>query len=403
MLRQFSWIAIGRVFSAALQFLTFVLLANRVEPAEFGIIAAVVGAAVVPQAFLDFGIGTYIVSTRASDHADPRVTYALKLNNRISLAFASMAVVVLLVLGILLDPIFISICPLALWAAGEKNADTWLGVAIADGDTHLNLIGLIGRRIASVLLLILGFALNLDPAFAYASAMALAAVGAACFAQVVVHRRLPPQPAGSFRETLQASRPFWLHSFATQLRNVDAAVVAMVGTPAQAGYYAVASRISGPLRLVPTSLASVLLPAVAKERRVSRRTLKLVIATLVCMGVLYGLIAATAPMIIPMLMGVAYRDSVPPVQAMCIGLIFGAAASMFAAILQGLGEQKYVALCSVVSSLACIPAIIFGTLWLGATGAAIGMISSFLLQSMLFLVKIVQRGRPGRGRRRVGR
>lgn len=403
MLRQFSWIAIGRVFSAALQFLTFVLLANKVDPAEFGIIAAVVGAAVVPQAFLDFGMSTYIVSARASDRNDNRVTFALRMNNRISLAFAATAFLVLILLGLLIDRIFMAISPLAFWAAGEKNADTWLGVAIADGDTHLNLLGLIGRRVASVLLLILGFSLDLDPGFVYACAMAIAALAAASFARIVVGRRLPAECGGSLRQTLSRSRPYWLHSFATQLRNIDAAVVAMVGTPTQAGYYSVASRISGPLRLVPTSLASVLLPAVAKERRISRRTLKLVIATLVCMGALYGLIAAAAPIIIPMLMGDAYRHSIRPVQTMCIGLIFGAAASMFAAMLQGLGEQKYVALCSVVSSLACIPAIIFGTLWLGATGAAVGMVSSFLLQSMLFLVKLVQRRRPGRGRRRAGR
>jgi O-antigen/teichoic acid export membrane protein len=118
MLRQFSWIAIGRVFSAGLQFFTFVLLANKVVPAEFGIIAAVVGAAVVPQAFLDFGMATYIVSARAANRGDPQVTYALKMNNRFSVAFAIVAFLLLVLLGVLIDPIFAEISPLSLWAAG---------------------------------------------------------------------------------------------------------------------------------------------------------------------------------------------------------------------------------------------------------------------------------------------
>ncbi|WP_082178079.1 lipopolysaccharide biosynthesis protein [Arthrobacter sp. ZBG10] len=399
MLRQFSWIAFGRLFSAVLQFLTFVLLANKVSPAEFGMVAAVVGAAIVPQSFLDFGISTYIISARAAGGQDARVAFALQLNNRISLVFAFLALIALFLMGIIIDPIFIALCPLAFWAAGEKNADTWLGVAIADGDAHLNLIGLMGRRVLSLLLLLVGFALSFDAPVVYSCAMAIAAFGAACFAQLVVRRRLPTASGGSIRETLSLSRPYWLHSFATQLRNVDAAVVALVGSPAQAGYYSVASRISGPLRLVPTSLASVLLPGVAKEGKISVRTTKLIILTLAGMAVMYGLIVATAPLLIPSLMGAAYTHSVMPVQAMCVGLIFGAAASMFAAILQGLGEQKFVARSSMASSLACIPAIILGTIWLGATGASIGFVSSFLLQTFLFSIKLFQR----RQRRKHGR
>jgi O-antigen/teichoic acid export membrane protein len=403
MLRQFSWVAIGRVVSALLQFITFVLLANRVDPGQFGIIAAVVGAAIVPQSFLDFGMATYIVKARSADRNDGVVTYALKVNNRISLAFSAIALAVLVLLGVFVDPTFASISPLAVWAAGEKNADTWLGVALADGDSHLNLVGLIGRRLAAVTLLIIGFSLDFEPGLIYACAMAIAALSAAAFAQIVVGRRLPPQSAGSLRGLLRRSRPYWLHSFATQLRNLDSALVAMVGAPTQAGYYAVASRISGPLRLVPTSLASVLLPVVAREGRVAPKTRKLIALTLLAMGVTYALFAVAAPFVIPALMGSAYDKSVIPVQAMCFGLIFGAAASMFAAILQGFGEQKYVAVCSVVSSLTCIPAIVLGTLWLGATGAAMGMISSFLLQSVLFVFKLVQHRRKRRGRRRAGR
>lgn len=403
MLRQFSWVAIGRVFSAVLQFITFVLLANRVDPGQFGIIAAVVGAAVVPQSFLDFGIATYIIKARSADRNDGRVTHALNINNRVSIAFSAIALVALILMGVFIDPTFALISPLAVWAAGEKNADTWLGVALADGDSHLNLIGLIGRRLAAVVLLIIGFSLDLEPGLVYACAMAIAAVSAASFARIVVGRRLPPRATESIGGLLRKSRPYWLHSFATQLRNLDSALVAMVATPTQAGYYAVASRISGPLRLVPTSLASVLLPVVAKEQRVAPKTRKLIALTLVAMGVTYALFAAVAPWAIPTLMGLAYDQSVLPVQTMCLGLIFGAAASMFAAILQGLGEQKYVAICSAISSLTCIPAIILGTLWAGATGAALGMISSFLLQSVLFVIKLVQRRRKRRGRRRAGR
>ncbi|WP_426120425.1 lipopolysaccharide biosynthesis protein [Kocuria sp. LHG3120] len=395
MIRQFSWMFLGRIAAALLQFAGFALLVNWVAPAEFGIIASVLGTSAVIIAFLDFGISTHVLKTWALGSRGVEVKSALQLNNHITLGFGVLSSLIVIILALSWNPFFWFLLPLVFWAAGEKNADTWLCVAISAGRAEYNTFNLVGRRLLSLVIMALLMSVTDNGTLSYSLGVAFGAIASVFYAHRVVWPIVSRNMSGGFvsnREILRMARPFWVHSFATQVRNLDTLIVAMVASPLVAGFYGVASKLSGPLRMVPTSIAPVLIPVVVKEG-ITRRLAGLLLGILAALTIFYVALAATAIYWVPFLFGSSYEPALTAVQITCVGLSLGATASLLGACLQATGDQRYVAQTSVLASVVCIPAIIFGTFFAGSAGAAVGMISSFAIQSLLFTKLCVSRWR----------
>lgn len=396
MIRQLLWLLGGRIVSALLQFASFVLLARWAGPSDFGLTAAVTSFVVVPQSVLDFGISTAVLKARAAGGRESFVRGALALSNRISLLFGLVFAAALVGLGATWDPRLMCLVPLAVWASAEKNSDTWVSVAIADGDTRINGLNYAARRgILLVTFVLLWYSLSIPAILAFSVASAIGGLCAAGVSQAVIGKRLRHgRSKVSLREALRETRSFWAHSVATQVRNSDATIVAVLASTLEAGYFAVGSRLSGPLRMIPTSLAPILLANVAKHGfgRVVRQQL---VWTMVLMSTLYVGLAATAPWYIPLLLGEEYAPSVVPVQIVCLSLIFGSAASLLSAVLQGMGRQRAVAFVSMATSAVVLVGLVGLTIVGGAVGAAFALGVSFLFQSVsLFAVFVVQGRRP---------
>lgn len=383
MLGSFSWLAGGRILAALIQMLSLALFANWVGPATFGIVASVTAIAVIPQNLFDFGISTYIVRHRAADPDDGTVTFALRVSGRISVFLGAASFLALSVLGLLIDPVFASLLPLALWVGAERNAEVWMGIALADGDTRLSVASLLGRRIGSLVLLLTIQYFTSLPELAYSVSLGLTSMIAAVIGRRLLRPRLPRSCDMTLRSLVATTWPYWLHSTATQLRNVDTALVALVASPTQAGFYAVASRLTNPLRILPSSLAAVVLPGIARTQGVVNKRTAIVIGAMIgSMAALYSLIAVLVPWIVPPLLGDIYENAVAPIQIVCLGLVFGAAASILASLLQAKGFAKAVSFSSLAASLFCVPAITVGSVYFGAAGAALGLVSSFAVQTI---------------------
>ncbi len=389
MFKQFSWLLIGRLGAAAVQFVTFLLLARWAGPADFGFVAAIVAFMIIPQAVLDFGIATAVLKERALSPESTFTLSALRLSNRISLLFGGVSILIALALGLLADPRFLGLVPLAISAPAEKNSDTWMSVVVADGDTWINSVNLAGRRLGHLLLFVaLVPFLHLPVIFGYSLAAALASLVSAAFAQSLLGRRLPGSDEKvGLRGIFHSTRSFWVHSVATQARNVDGTLVALINSTVEAGYYSVASRLAGPLRMVPTTLAPVLLARVARYGfdTAARRAAILAAGS---MSILYLAIALAAPWIVALALGPQYQGSILPVQIVSVSLIFGAVASLLAAVLQGLGEQRRVAQISVATSLIAVAGISGLTALWQASGAALGLGLSFLFQACSLMVAL---------------
>ena len=397
---QFAWASGARIAAAVLQAVLLIVAARAITPAEFGLLASVLGIATVVQTALDMGVSTFVTRERAADPGSGSIATALRFNSLTSFAMAVLSLLTLVGLG-LLQPIFFLLLPLAIWISAERTADVRLAIAFADGDVKINSINLIARRTAGILLFLALLFASVEPLLAYSVAVAVAAVGSSAFANFYVRSRVTARPDITYRALLRLSWPYWLHSVATQLRNLDSAITAVVAGATQAGYFSVASRLTSPLRILPTTLASVLLPHASRSDRSSMRPLaKLAgVAVLLCVLV-YGVILLLVPAGLPWLLGADYIGSVPSVMIVIAGLPFAATVSLYSSLLQGAGKKHFVATVSTASSTTCLLAVGLLAWQFGAVGAATALSATFMLQAaaiVIGFVVLVQRRRQSTG------
>ena len=383
--QQFAWTSSARVVAAVLQAVLLILVARSVSSAEFGLLASVLGVATVVQTAFDVGVQTFVSRERAASPESGAIATALRFNTLSSASMAVFAVLVLLAAGTS-SSLFLFFLPLAIWVSAERTADVRLAIAFADGDVRVNAFNLLARRLTAIVLLVALLYLAVEPLLAYSVAVALAAVASAIFANAYVRKRVVTRSDMSFRKLIRLSWPYWVHSVATQARNLDAAIVTLVAGSTQAGYFSVASRLTGPLRILPSSLESVLLPNAARAATSGMRPLARLaaIATLICVGV-YAVVFAATPWALPVLLGDSYAGSVPALMIVVAGLPFAAAGSLYSSLLQGAGHKHFVATVSVCSSTLCLLAVAaFGFVW-GAIGAAGALSGTFALQAVAIL------------------
>lgn len=380
--KQASWIMLGRLAGALIQAGSMALLARWIGPAEFGLFASVYGAALIVQTIIDLGLTTYIVRLRAIEPTSEYLKSALSVVSRVSFATGIVGVLVAFLLS-WHDARFIPFVPFAVWVAVDRQVETWLAIPLADGDTVQNALSLITRRGISFSVMIGAVFVGIDPLLGYTVGLAC---GSALSCILVMEKNRVPfrrfkVPA---REVIRAARPYWANSVATQLRNLDTLVVTLVAGPTQGGYYGAASRLTTPLRIVPTSFAQVLMPAAARTGRSGRKELIRGIAKLMAAtAVLFGLVALLIPFAVPIILGEGFSGSVVMIQIVCGGLVFAAISSQMNALLQAWGRSRSVAVISAVTSCACLGAVAAMALWWGGVGGAVALTSSYVVQVVL--------------------
>lgn len=387
---QFAWVSIGRLLGALIQAITILLLARDLGPHSFGVFSAIFGVAIVFQAGLDFGIANMVVRERAIDPASPMIYSALRLADNLGITIFFVTAVPLFILAVTIDPFLFYLLPLAVWAACERHADIWLSVPLADGDARINTQNLLMRRIVAILLYIGAVSAGLNPAFAFSVSMALTAAASMIVVRKIVRNRITaPFRTVGYREIIKDSWPYWLNSLGTQARNLDTLVVSAVAGASQAGFYAATSRATGPLRILSSSLAAVMLPASASKNRRTADLIRIVAVMAAFCCILYGGLVLVVPMAVTLFLGSAYQGAVFSLQIVLAGLVFAAIASLFTSILQGFGHQLFVAKVSVINTVVCLFAVGVGGATAGAVGAAWALSISFGAQAATLGSKII--------------
>jgi O-antigen/teichoic acid export membrane protein len=381
--RQLVWVTVGRVVAAVLQAVLFVLAARALEVADFGHLMAFVGVVSLAQVIVDGGVSIFITRERAATPESGGVTAALRFT-----VVSSTLLMVLLGLGlamsaVLVSSIYWSMLPLVVWAAGERNADTRLSVAFADGDVHVSVLNLVTRRSCTILLFALAVRTDVEPVLAFSVAAAVTATGSAIFANLYIRKRVTAQPSISFRELLRIARPYWVSNIASLARNLDAVIVSAFAGAAQAGLYSSGSRLVSPLQILPASLASILLPASARatdSRRVLVRLLALTLVVVLGLTAIYAVIFALTPWLVREGLGERYEGSIPVIRIILVGLPFASATALFTSILIGRGQGHAVAVVSSVTVICCLAGMCVVAPFAGAAGAAGVLSLSFVVQ-----------------------
>lgn len=384
LLAQFAWTGGGRLAAALVQAVTFVVLARAATPPEFGAVAAATGVVVVAQAFLDLGVTAQMTKVRAAQAQHGSVRTSVKYTVASSLLLGAIGVGVLLVVGSLGAPLALALAPLSLQYAFERIADVLMCIPLADGNSRPSAINLLTRRIMGLALLVGLLVAGGAAVLSFTLAMSAAALMNACTAYAYT-RRMIPAAQEPLRALIRSSRPFWVNSVAVQARTLDATVVAAVGGAHMSGVYAAASRLTSTFRIIPNSLAAVLLPGASRAHSSGAGLRHLARPSGIVFGassVLYLVGAALAPWLIPLVLGVEYRDSVGPTQVILLGMPFAAATSLLTSILQGVGYQRYVGIVAVIFTTSALALVALGAL-LGPVQAALGLSISFVVQAAL--------------------
>nr|WP_279432479.1 oligosaccharide flippase family protein [Labedella endophytica] len=390
MFGEFAWVAIGRVIAALLQAAMLALVARSVLPEQFGLLSALLGVATFAQTASDLGIATFVLRERAREPDSPAVAAGLRVNQWTSLALAITSVFLIAGGALLIDPLFWFMLPLAVWAAAERNADTRVGLAVADGRAAISVINLVVRRASALVVFAALTLLGLHGVLAYSIAVALAGLGSAVWANYYVRRHISALPS-SMRLAIRSARPFWFNSAAMQARNFDATIVGLAGGAVAAGLYSAASRLTVPLQILPTSMATVVVPASIRAVRdgLSLRPLaRSLVATTGLMVAFSAALILVVPLLLPAILGDAYQGSVPVIQIVVAFLPFSAVSSLLTALLQGLGDGVLVAAIAVSVTLVCLALVLIGTTVAGPAGAAVGLGVSFGLQSVLLGLRV---------------
>ncbi|WP_334683881.1 oligosaccharide flippase family protein [Arthrobacter sp. CAN_A214] len=385
---QFAWTSGGRIISALVQAVTYLLIARDAGPQLFAAVAVAIGLATVLQSIFDLGISTYLVKERALNPDSVYVHAGLLVNRFASGGLLIFSSLLLLGAGVILNPDYISLVPLALWVAGDRFIETRLGLAIADGKAHIASTNLFLRRTISLSIYLLVTFCGVPP---------LAAVSASFSASTLISLICMPKLKYSvlsgernqralIRDVIRLSRPFWFNSVATQVRNIDTLVVSGVGGLTTGGLYGLVARAIGPLRILSTSLSAVLLPAASRAGGSSLSHLRRSVGVLiVSLAVFYSLIVVIVPYVVPAFLGSAYEGAVFPMQIVIGSLIFASVASLLNAVLQATGREWYVAHVSATTSLLTLLLCGLGAVVAGAVGAAIGVAVTFVVQALALL------------------
>lgn len=392
MRRQVAGIVLARGLGSGLQAVALVLLARSVTAADFGHVNAAIAVVGLVLVATGLGLSLFVPFAHAREEAGAVAT-ALRLNTWSNLGSALVLVPALL-----------------LWAAGsgapwgvalvgislalERNADTLLGVPVADGDSRTSAVSLALRRLVCLAVLVPGLLLGADPVWSYGAGLVAGALAGQWHVRRAVRPRLRVGEPVPVREVLGRTWPFLVSNLTGQARTLDVSLVAAaLGAPA-AGLYAAGTKLVQPLLLVPQSLAAVLMPraarlGVAEARRLGRRLTVLFLGCLVPSVPLL----LRAEELVTLVMGPRYAGSGPVLGWALVALPFVGLSASLGGLLQGQGRARYVAANGVVTAVLLVPGVLAGALLGGPGGAAAGLGAVFAVRS-LSLAAAVARLRP---------
>lgn len=381
---QFFWVSGGRVIGALLQALTLALFARAATPTLFGVVAALTGVFLLVHALTDLGVTSHMTAARASDPKSGIVSAALRFNLWSSIVMAAALALLSVVWAAVAGVPTAAVVALAVATSVDRYADLRATLALADGDAKLFVGNMNLRRIVTLLVFLVCLAAGVPALGGFALATLIGSGVAGVSAFVMTRSRGLNKDAVAFGALIRGSWPYWLNTVGTQVRNLDVAIVTAASGSLASGLYAAASRLTSPFRIIPTAMATVLLPAVSRLRAEGRglaSAAKPAALVVLSTSALYALGVLITPWAVVLLLGEQYAGAIGPVQVVLASMPFAAVASVLGSILQAVGQTRIVGSAAIVMSSLCLVMAFVGASLAGAAGAAMGLGFSYLIQA----------------------
>ncbi|WP_368806823.1 lipopolysaccharide biosynthesis protein [Kocuria sabuli] len=366
--------------AAVAQTCSLVLLARWSSTGDFGLVIAVQSVVTAMTWMLGLGLGPYmsVVRARNREHGDVQGIY--RLNKIISSVLVALLSVIVL-MTMLWDGRAWWFLPLVLALGFQRDAAVLNSIAVADGQTGLFSSNLALRRVLALVSFVVGVMSSLPVAFAFS--MSIAASEAACnwrLRRMIDFVPLRSQPM-DVRRIVQDSKHYWWDTVSGQIRLLDVPVVGIALGPIASGLLAVPSKIGSPIMMIPTSLATLVLPRTSAAGTLPKGKFMLAagLVTAFIAVILLALAVFIEPIIVSML-GEEFRSAVPVTLIYFVGYLSLSMIYMMNAAMQGLRLHALVSRISMAGSLLSLGGLWAGSAYGGLEMGAAGYVGGIIFQ-----------------------
>ena len=385
--------------TGAAQLLTavlYILAARGSSPAHFGEAVTAIAIATAGAGFLDFGTNNYWVRELARGTNSIAV---LGSRARGKIAISSAAALIWVITTALLFPgnLIVFAGLLAALTLATQTAQVPLR---AQRRGHLASISVISERLAaSVIFIALAYGLHLEPALALCISLSCApAVSATLTMFLTPNEARRAWVNGPITLPWRGAHFYGLTTLAISAQALDVALLSAVGGAKATGIYGGVSRWTQPMGLLAAAFASASAPFVAHSGSIHaawahiRRAVWMPLAGIaVC-----ALVVAFAPMLVPLLLGQSYADSVVVLQILAVAAALSVVCQPLLSGLQALGHDRQTA--TVMASAVALQLAFIATTgrYLGAMSAAWASCGAqaLIFALLLTLLVVIRRQAP---------
>ncbi len=384
--QQVSALFAARVIAAISQAMLFVVLARSISPADFGALSAIIATTMVLAVVADFGAPPILARAVATESWDLGRA-VLRLNR---LTTAALATVLIPSTAMVASHLGLSavVGLVGLAMALDKNAETQCSVPIAQGSTWLAASNVVLRRVPALITFVGLSALTaIGPIVSYVCGVLVAQVAGQI--QCAFWMRLPIGPQVPLRSAIRSCAPFFVSNVAGQARNLDVPIVAAAAGQAAGGIYSAASRLSGPLLLLPGVLATIVLPhsSNASWQRARRLGYQLTLLH-VAFTIATVPFAVLADDLIEAAFGSDYDGAGTAFALLLLGIFPSGLASVLGGVLQGQRHERFVAANGVSFAALTILAMCTSAVLLQPEHVAAAILIMSMLKSASLLARL---------------
>lgn len=371
---------LGLLSAQAISAISFLILANFLNPAGFGQLMRTISLLAVAVVLIDFG---------GTNHAVREISRDIgQMSQLVSAAFARLLICVAAAaaIAVLLDHLrskaAVAACVLyasGIWVSQFSNGllraahgPVWaVSIAVLDKGVSLLLlttVNPVGQMYA--MLCLTGGAL--------VSAVALvAAIARHPATELPRQRWLSPPYTGTFS--------FGVVSTAAVLRRLDTFVISLNIVGPQLGYFALAQRTIGPLQIGAQAINMAQLPHLARSPHLSMKEMARHQAHLViAMWTILLTVAVLAPQLLNLFAGARYSGAASVLSLMCAGLCFGVVSVLLQSWAMTHRAERRVAVVQSLSTLIYLALVWSLSYAFGAAGGGLAfLIAEFMIAAAL--------------------
>ncbi|KIC59369.1 lipopolysaccharide biosynthesis protein [Microbacterium hominis] len=355
----------------------YVLTARLSSVAEYGGVVSSVALAMTIAGFIDFGSNSlWVREISAARKAATEFSGAALTKGIIAAAVAAMWAAVAALAGLSVGAAIAGTIVFAV-VVSQSSAVPIRGAL----ETHMLSVGVIVDRIIALVVYFALLASQVAPAVAMVVGLAAGPIAGA-LTNASITRPLERLRAWSVpANPWHGARYLGLASIAVSAQSMDTPLLTSIAGADASGIYGSVSRWTQPMGLLSSAFATTVGPFIAQAGTVRRAWLALRramwlpgLAIAIC-----GLIAALAPVLVPLVLGARYADAVPVLQLVALAALLSVLAQPLFTTLQYLSKERVAARllgCAVAIQLLLI-ALLGSSM--GALGAALASVSSQLI------------------------